>query len=138
MQVAEQLVTAGRLTEWALEDLWREYTRMRSLHQLSGYLNEERDLEAGPSEHGTLEISYYRPPSRRRDRSDGSIILPVKSHLKLTVVDAETVVLGSGNMDRASWYTSQELGVAFFSREMAGEVMKAVQEELEGCLERVH
>ncbi len=138
MQVAEQLVTAGWLTEWALEDLWREYTRMRSLHQLSGYLIEERDLEAGPSEHGTLEISYYRPPSRRRDRSDGSIILPVKSHLKLTVVDAETVVLGSGNMDRASWYTSQELGVAFFSREMAGEVMKAVQEELEGCLERVH
>jgi phosphatidylserine/phosphatidylglycerophosphate/cardiolipin synthase-like enzyme len=138
MQVAEQLVTAGRLTEWALEDLWRKYTRMNSLHRLAGYLDDEQDLEAGPSEHETLEISYYQPPFGRRHGNDSLRMWPVKSHLKLTVVDEEIVVLGSGNMDRASWYTSQELGVAFLSREMAGEVTRAVQEGLESCLERMH
>jgi phosphatidylserine/phosphatidylglycerophosphate/cardiolipin synthase-like enzyme len=137
MQVTEQIVTAGRLTEWALEDLWRGYTSMRSLSRLAGYLDDERDLEAGPSEHGTLEISYYQPPPRRTDDRDAPMLRPVKSHIKLTVVDEEIVVLGSGNMDRASWYTSQELGVTFFSRELAAEVMKGVQEGLEGCLENV-
>ena len=138
MQVAEQLVTAGRLTEWALEDLWRKYTRMNSLHRLSGYLDDEQDLEAGPSEHGTLEISYYQPPFGRHYGNDSTRMRPVKSHLKLTIVDEEIVVLGSGNMDRASWYTSQELGMAFFSYEIAREVTRAVLEGLGGYLERVH
>lgn len=56
---------------------------------------------------------------------------PVKSHLKLTVVDDEVTVLGSGNMDRASWFTSQELGVALLSREIAESVLSCAVAELD-------
>ena len=55
----------------------------------------------------------------------------MQSHLKLTILDAEWTVLGSGNLDRASVYTSQELGVAFFSQEFAG----AVKESVGVCME---
>lgn len=54
---------------------------------------------------------------------------PTKLHLKLTIVDEAIAVLGSGNMDRASWVTSQEVGVAVFSEEVAkrvGEVVRRV------------
>lgn len=138
MQVVEQLLTAGQLTEWALEDLWRLYTKMGSPHRQTGYRDAEQDLELGPTQRGALDIWYYQCPSGREDQSGSSRMQPVKSHLKLTVIDEEIVVLGSGNMDRASWYTSQELGMAFFSREMAIEIVRAVWEELEGCLERAH
>ena len=123
MQVVEQLITAGRLTEWALRALFIEYKE--SLDSYRG-----RDLEVGTAEHGSLQISYYQPPA------SGSVAA-VKSHLKLTIVDSEIVVLGSGNMDRASWYTSQELGVAFFSHDLASEVMRGVRKGLEGHLESV-
>ena len=56
----------------------------------------------------------------------------MKSHLKMVVVDEEITVLGSGNMDRASWFTSQELGVALFGNEVAESIRKAVDEGLEG------
>jgi phosphatidylserine/phosphatidylglycerophosphate/cardiolipin synthase-like enzyme len=48
------------------------------------------------------------------------------------LVDGEITVLGSGNMDRASWFTSQELGVALFGREVAQSIRVAVDEGLEG------
>jgi hypothetical protein len=35
-------------------------------------------------------------------------------------------------MDRASWFTSQELGVAFLGREVAERIKGAVDEGLEG------
>ena len=60
----------------------------------------------------------------------------VKSHLKMTVVDGEVVVLGSGNMDRASWYTSQEVGVAVFGREVVRMVRGKVDEALRGRVGR--
>lgn len=66
---------------------------------------------------GRLVVEYYKP--RTSHTSDQSCAEPVQSHLKLTIADDELVILGSGNMDRASWYTSQELGVAFFSRSLA-------------------
>jgi len=47
-------------------------------------------------------------------------------------VDEEITVLGSGNMDRASWFTSQELGVAIFSQDVAREVMACIGDGLEG------
>lgn len=81
---------------------------------------------------GRLRVEYYRRPAAGAVRGGGEAVgeEPVKSHLKMTVVDAEVVVLGSGNMDRASWYTSQELGVAFFSTEMAQRILGLVR----GCL----
>ncbi|KZF18998.1 hypothetical protein L228DRAFT_286228 [Xylona heveae TC161] len=55
---------------------------------------------------------------------------PVKSHLKLLIVDSSTVLLGSGNMDRASWYTSQELGVAFSSESFAGTMLQSISDQI--------
>ena len=134
MQVIEQLLTAGRLTEWALRDLHLKYTD--SLNRFLDDSSGGRDLEAGhPREHGSLRISYYQPPASGSGTGSSVLVPAVKSHLKLTIVDKEIVVLGSGNMDRASWYTSQELGLAFFSRDLAAEVMRGVKEGLEGCLE---
>lgn len=51
----------------------------------------------------------------------------MQSHLKLTIVDDSWTVLGSGNMDRASWYTSQELGVAWYSSSLAENVGRTVE-----------
>ena len=59
----------------------------------------------------------------------------VKCHIKCTIVDARVVVLGSGNMDRASWYTSQELGVAVESMEVVAQVRKELDVALEGRVE---
>jgi phosphatidylserine/phosphatidylglycerophosphate/cardiolipin synthase-like enzyme len=76
-----------------------------------------------------LKIGYFRPVMGAGG--------PVKSHLKLTVVDDEVTVLGSGNMDRASWFTSQELGVALLSKELAEHVKDCVTSGLEDRMEWV-
>ena len=59
-----------------------------------------------------------------------TVSMPRELHLKCLIVDDASVVLGSGNMDRASWYTSQELGVVFESRELACRVRELVEREL--------
>lgn len=68
-----------------------------------------------------------------------------KSHVKLTLVRSRndsTIVLGSGNMDRASWVTSQELGVLIEDTDEAGNATGIVErfwdkvsKDLDGCLE---
>jgi len=52
-------------------------------------------------------------------------------------VDGEFTVLGSGNMDRASWFTSQELGILFQDRALATSVRTAVDSTLEARLATV-
>ena len=61
----------------------------------------------------------------------------MKTHLKMTIVDDDITVLGSGNMDRASWFTSQELGVALLSKRKAESVRDCVMSGLEDRLEWV-
>jgi phosphatidylserine/phosphatidylglycerophosphate/cardiolipin synthase-like enzyme len=73
-----------------------------------------------------LRIEYYVP------RQGAEYVEPVQSHIKVSVFDERIVVLGSGNMDRASWYTSQELGVAFCSEELAQTVRGTLQDGLNG------
>ena len=80
---------------------------------------------------GRLWIGYFKS-SRRFGNGE------VKCHVKCTVVDGEVVVLGSGNMDRASWYTSQELGIALFGREVVEGVWGRLEEGLEGRVERYY
>lgn len=128
MMIIEQLATAGRLTECALRKLYRNWTRevSRNRHQ--------DDAEAAFPRIGKLEIFYFEA---HVDAAGAGVDAFVRTHLKLTVVDEEIVVLGSGNMDRASWYTSQELGVAFFSRELANEVLDSVNRSLEGRLRSI-
>ncbi|KAH6676596.1 hypothetical protein B0J14DRAFT_357184 [Halenospora varia] len=124
LMIVEQLVTAGTITEFEVWKLRRRYQKLVNLHNCSSI----SDPESQRPRPGTLHIGYYRPRQISKDFPDE----PVKSHLKLTIVDEEVVVLGSGNMDRASWYTSQELGVAFFSRGVARDIKTCVEEGLEG------
>jgi len=126
LMILEQLVTAGTITEF---ELWKLRRRHRSL--ISNYTKTSTsDPEAIVPQPGKLRMGYFHPKLGSWDTNE-----PVKSHLKCVIVDEEITVLGSGNMDRASWFTSQELGVAFFSADMAREIRKCVDEGLEG---RVH
>jgi len=87
-------------------------------------------LEAGTSTKSTghLHIRFYQPrPDTERNNYE-----PVQSHLKLTAVEGRVVVLGSGNLDRASWFTSQELGVAFISAKMVAATMATLQVAMTG------
>ena len=85
------------------------------------------DEEAVRPELGKLKVGYFlsnRGPAGLK-----------KSHVKCTVADDQVVVLGSGNMDRASWFTSQELGVAIESIEIARDVRTQLDAKLEGRVE---
>ena len=64
---------------------------------------------------GKLSVGYFIPSSVYK-----------RSHIKCTVVDGEVIVLGSGNMDRASWYTSQELGIALEGREVVYDLWRVI------------
>ena len=120
MMVVEQLVTAATLTEICVWRLVRAYQKLRKLEMRRNKQDQadvERILEHGSilTQLGSLKIQYFRAL-----RS----IEAHKTHIKYSMVDDNIHVLGSGNMDRASWHTSQELGVAFlgdfqsFAREL--------------------
>ncbi|KAI1065309.1 hypothetical protein LB507_001320 [Fusarium sp. FIESC RH6] len=95
MMLIEQLVTAGTTTSWCLNKFIQRYNAL---------VNQPRpsDPEAQAQTPGKLEIFYYKQLDARRDEEDE----PVVSHFKMTLVDDEYLVLGSGNMDRASWWTT--------------------------------
>jgi phosphatidylserine/phosphatidylglycerophosphate/cardiolipin synthase-like enzyme len=128
MMIVEQLTTAGTMTECALRKLHRNWKREVARNHL------QDSVEAALLRVGNLEMFYFE--QAQPDSTSGGVDAPVRTHLKLTVVE-EIVVLGSGNMDRASWYTSQELDVAFFSRRLAREVLDSVGASLEGRLRNV-
>ncbi|KAL3951716.1 hypothetical protein ACCO45_013433 [Purpureocillium lilacinum] len=92
--------------------------RYQRLHAPKG----PSDVEAQPVAPGKLEILYYKPLASRKGYDDE----PVVSHFKMTMVDDEYVVLGSGNMDRASWWTSQEIGVLFYAPSFGFDLWNAV------------
>lgn len=103
MMLVEQLVTAGTTTSLCLGTFVKKYQAILNRHRSS-----DHEVQRVPP--GKLEIYYYKPIEWRRSEQDE----PVLSHFKMTLVDGEYLVLGSGNMDRASWWTSQELGVLFY------------------------
>ncbi|KAF2757665.1 phospholipase D/nuclease [Pseudovirgaria hyperparasitica] len=115
LMILEQIVTAGTTTKRCLKKLVKRYKAHQAAYS-------QRDPEAGLKIPGTLEIWFFKPGSA----IDAQRNVPVQSHIKCTIVDKEWVILGSGNMDRASWYTSQELGVAFQSPALASEVWSAL------------
>ncbi|KAK0668027.1 hypothetical protein QBC41DRAFT_128545 [Cercophora samala] len=129
LMLLEQLVTAGTTTSWCLRSLLRRFRKLERL--MSESL--PADMELGHAPLGRLRISYFspRPNLEMRTQSEPEEgEEPVHSHLKLIMVDEEYTVLGSGNLDRASWYTSQELGILFHSTELAS----IVGAEVEGVL----
>lgn len=136
MMLLEQIVTAGTTTGWCIRGLTRRYRRLcdktRNQGQLAPGGGDAADLEAQAVAPGVLRISYFR--SRAGSTSDEE---PVHSHLKLSIFDGQHTVLGSGNLDRASWFTSQELGVLVRSAGFATTIKKTVDEVLDGRLDTV-
>ncbi|RKU44033.1 hypothetical protein DL546_004997 [Coniochaeta pulveracea] len=157
MMLLEQLVTAGTTTNWCIRSLLRRYRSFCAETQwpakkgkggAGGYrlvVDSPRvhasdvDLEGQHPHAGRLRICYFRPSQVASSEPDGvdASEEPVHSHLKLTIVDGAYTVLGSGNMDRASWYTSQELGILFEGREFADGVISSVNQVLKGRLDVV-
>ena len=121
MMVLEQLLTAGTITEISVWRLTRAYRKLLA----AATVNPPARLEEGSGQPGRLKIGYFV-------NGHGE----AKCHIKCTVVDGEVVVLGSGNMDRASWYTSQELGVALEGRGLVKDVWRTIEDGLEGRVER--
>ncbi|KAG6010396.1 hypothetical protein E4U21_006960 [Claviceps maximensis] len=109
MMLIEQLITAGTTTSLCLNKFIKKYQKLQQQQKQKQRGDDPLDIEAQTVSPGTLEILYYKSCAR----ANGSTDEPVVSHFKMTMVDDEYLVLGSGNMDRASWWTSQELGVLF-------------------------
>lgn len=124
--ILEQLVTAGTTTSRCVSTLIKRYKKLRARRAKS---DEESAIAA--TRLGKLRISYFEPVGglKERGREGGE---PQQSHLKMLCVDGKVVVLGSGNLDRASWFTSQELGVAFWDGELVREVEGLVDRAMEG------
>ena len=100
--------------------------------------DEERALRRG-----SLKISYYKELSTGQARArDGSGIdgrwEEKQSHVKCYIFDGEVTVLGSGNGDRASWWTSLEVNVVIFGQSVATEVRRELGRYLDGRLEELH
>ncbi|OCT47042.1 Phospholipase D/Transphosphatidylase [Cladophialophora carrionii] len=111
LMTMEQLVTAGTTTPASIQRLRRRAEQMENDGRLEvSYF----DSDDGPgTQHPVLrEIEQYRDT------------VPVKLHAKVTIVDGEKILLGSGNMDAASWKTSQELGIMIESPAVVDEFMK--------------
>lgn len=130
LMVIEQLVTAGTITEIEIWKLRRRHQKLLSRYQRT--LNNSTDPENLMEKPGSLKIGYYHASIDTTNENE-----PVKSHLKLVIMDEEITVLGSGNQDRASWYTSQELGIAFLDASIARSIRRTVDEALEGRLDYV-
>ena len=114
MMVLEQLLTAGTITELCVWNLVRQYHKLK----FTIASHSATRAEEGRDPVGQLRVGYF--VSGRE----------AKCHVKCTIADGDSIVLGSGNMDRASWYTSQELGVALQGRE----IVQRVWGTLDACL----
>jgi phosphatidylserine/phosphatidylglycerophosphate/cardiolipin synthase-like enzyme len=119
LMILEQLVTAGTTTDRCVRRFIKTY------QDISKSKPRQSDIEMGLLPPGRLHVSYYQPRA-------GAANEPVQSHAKLTLIDREVIVFGSGNMDRASWYTSQELGVAVYSKPLVASVMEKLNKETNG------
>lgn len=132
LMILEQLVTAGTTTSRCIKTLVKRYKRLAQT-TAAGDRRPATDEEAAisPPRVGQLKIAYFEPfgGPKGRGKEDGE---PQQSHLKMTVADGEVLVLGSGNLDRASWFTSQELGVAFFDKSLVEQVEKVLDQAMEG------
>ncbi|KAF2032439.1 phospholipase D/nuclease [Setomelanomma holmii] len=128
LMILEQLVTAGTTTAQCINKLIKRYKSLSQASSRRPATDEEAAI--APTRPGHLYIAYFEPIGgpKKRGAEGGE---PQQSHLKMTIVDDEVLVLGSGNLDRASWFTSQELGVAFFDKEVAKKVACAVDEAMQ-------
>lgn len=162
MMVPEQLATSGLTTEQCVDSLINEYktgfhgrklqTRLARLEEFIG-----RKPSSETAVPGKLKVSYFQQPldvpptsstslqTHLQDKGETNFDVAAnatKSHIKLTLVDRRAIILGSGNMDRASWRTSQELGILLEDEDGVGDSTSTaeklwleVERGLKGCLE---
>ncbi|KAH0838946.1 Phospholipase D/Transphosphatidylase [Fonsecaea pedrosoi] len=114
LMTVEQMVTAGTTTPSCVQRLVDRALQLGRSALLETFFF---DADDGPG---------VSPQGRGRglegdDEEQDQESIPVKLHAKVTIVDDERILLGSGNMDAASWRTSQELGVLVESREVVDE-----------------
>ncbi len=114
MMILEQLLTSGTITEYCVWKFRRRYRQITQSRSQKGSATSHME-EGQAHEIGKLSVGYFVP---------GSVYK--RSHIKCTFVDEEVIVLGSGNMDRASWYTSQELGIALEGRQVAYDLWRII------------
>ncbi|KIX99927.1 uncharacterized protein Z520_04564 [Fonsecaea multimorphosa CBS 102226] len=115
LMTVEQIVTAGTTTPSCIQDLRQRAVRSGRAALLETFFFDDDDDGPGvppPQQQG--QRGLQRIDDEERDQES----IPVKLHAKVTIVDDERILLGSGNMDAASWRTSQELGVLVESREV--------------------
>jgi len=111
LMTMEQLVTAGTTTPVCIDKLRKEAEQARTSELLEvNYF----DAQDGPGGQHPIfrEIDEYKET------------VPVQLHAKVTLVDGDKILVGSGNMDAASWRTSQELGVLVESPQLVEEFKK--------------
>lgn len=133
LMILEQLVTAGTTTSRCVRKLIKAHKKMLTLADITSSSHVEAGLMSA-QRIGQLKISYFCTKSSK----DLASVEPVQSHLKLTMVDDRVVILGSGNMDRASWYTSQELGIAMISSALAADIKACRATAMTGRTRRVY
>ena len=119
MMIIEQLITSGTITEICVWKLRRQYDRL-TRRILAPHYVEDVENRVDARSIGSLEIGYYSPTTKYK-----------RTHIKCSTIDDRVVILGSGNMDRASWYTSQELGVAIEGEEIVTGAWKAIEGSFE-------
>ncbi|KAL1600712.1 hypothetical protein SLS60_007100 [Paraconiothyrium brasiliense] len=132
LMILEQLVTAGTTTSRCVKTLIKRYKKIaRSTVAEQRRPATDEEAAISPPRLGRLHISYFEPIGGLKGRGKEGRE-PQQSHLKMTIADGEVVVLGSGNLDRASWFTSQELGVAFFDKGLVQQVESVLDQAMEG------
>ena len=119
MMILEQLITSGSITELCMWKLRRQYDGL-SRRNLGPHYFEDVENRVDDRSIGSLQVGYYSPTIKYK-----------RTHIKCSTIDNRIVVLGSGNMDRASWYTSQELGVAIEGEEVVNGAWKAIEGSFE-------
>ncbi|KAL5598752.1 hypothetical protein BROUX41_003912 [Berkeleyomyces rouxiae] len=132
MMLVEQLVTAGTTTAWKLKTMVARYRKMQAYRS---HVRRSDDLETQQSTAlGKLEVYYYKANAHSLAQPGAKADEPVLAHAKVVLVDNEYIVLGSGNMDRASWYTSQELGLLLYMPGFSGDVWRSPLESRQECM----
>lgn len=128
LMILEQLVTGGTTTGQCVKKLIKRHKKLSSPTSRRHATDEEAAIV--PRRPGRLQISFFEPlhGPKKKGREGGE---PQQTHVKLTIVDEEVLVLGSGNLDRASWFTSQELGVAFFHKDVVKSVGNAMVDAMQ-------
>ncbi|KIV94996.1 hypothetical protein PV10_02705 [Exophiala mesophila] len=104
LMTMEQIVTAGTTTPRCIRALQKKAEAFR----------------------GVLEVNYFdQGPGKEPVLDSDKETTPIKLHSKVTIIDADKILVGSGNMDAASWGTSQELGVLIESGSVVREFLRS-------------